>query len=524
MTELIPNNVRLRLVSAGRLQHDPARNVYLLLLPERVVKLNHTAFVLLSLSDGTRTVEDLLKSLILDFGADPKYQEEARIFLLDALSRGWIEISSNRNESQLLDRANSNSEKVLGHESEGAVSDLEKAAATLDVSIASAGEKTATARFAASVPRVCAAVGSEIRPVSIQPPFGLIAELTHRCPLQCLYCSNPVALIKEGAELSTEEWLDVIRQAKDLGVVEIHLSGGEPLIRPDLVEIVRTCTDLGVYSNLITSGIGLTEERVLELKGAGLCSVQLSFQSDDDETSRTIAGVNALQVKRASARLLSEAGLPLTTNVVLSALNINRLDSIMKLCTSYGASRIEIANCQYYGWALANRAALLPTRSQIDDAKTIIDRWRAELDESAIEIVWVVPDYFQDYPKPCSGGWAQRQLMVMPDGTALPCAAAKQITGLDFPNVRGERLSWIWKESDTFNRYRGYDWMKEPCASCERKEIDFGGCRCQAFLLTGDATEADPVCARSAKRPLVDAIAADCRIDALAPSRYRRFL
>ncbi len=534
---------RLNLDSACRLRHDSARDEYLLLLPERVVKLNRTAFFLLSMSDGTKTFGDVLNELISEFGENPDYPEEAKEFLQDALSRGWIGIHSEfhgsvegANMRGGLPRHTSNgltdfttndtaggapdsapgneptSElgSELGNEQDNELGNKPvKTPGSVTVhTVGSAPVHTpgcAPSLALSSSPNECHDIRADGLPRLVQPPYGMTVELTHRCPLQCLYCSNPVNLTNRGAELSTDEWNDVVRQAKALGVVEIHLSGGEPLARPDLIDIVRTCTELDIYSNLITSGVGLTEHLLEALKSAGLCSVQLSLQSDDDETSRTISGVNVLRAKCESARMLSQSGLPLTLNVVLSALNICRLDSILKLCTSYGARRIEIANCQYYGWALINRSVLLPTVSQLKEAKQVVERWRTvDLNDTNVEIVWVMPDYFEDFPKPCSGGWAQRQLIITPNGVALPCAAAEQIDSIEFPSVRRSQLAWIWNESDAFNRYRGYDWMKEPCLTCERKEVDFGGCRCQAFILTGDASEADPVCTKSTRRQLID--------------------
>ncbi|MBX9671520.1 MAG: pyrroloquinoline quinone biosynthesis protein PqqE [Candidatus Obscuribacterales bacterium] len=545
-------DVRLNLDSACRLRHDTARDEYLLLLPERVVKLNRTAFLLLSMSDGTKAFADVLNEMISEYGENPDYLEEAKVFLQDALSRGWVGIHSEfhgsveganmrggllRHTSNGLtdltpnDTSGSTPDSVPVHKPDSAPvhkpdSAPEHSPGSVPVQTlgsAPVHPEDCAPSWALNMSRdACHTSRAGSLPRSVQPPYGLTVELTHRCPLQCLYCSNPVDLTNRGSELSTSEWIDVVRQAKALGVVEIHLSGGEPLARPDLIEIVRTCTELDIYSNLITSGVGLTEHLLEALKSAGLCSVQLSFQSDDEATSRKISGVNALRSKCESAQMLSQSGLPLTLNVVLSALNICRLDSILKLCTSYGARRIEIANCQYYGWALVNRSVLLPTLSQLKEAKQVVERWRTvDLNDTNVEIVWVMPDYFEDFPKPCSGGWAQRQLIITPNGIALPCAAAEQIDSIEFPSARRSQLGWIWNESDAFNRYRGYDWMKEPCLTCERKEVDFGGCRCQAFILTGDASEADPVCTKSTRRQLIDELVESRNSEEPAELSYR---
>ncbi|KID27903.1 coenzyme PQQ biosynthesis enzyme PqqE [Prauserella sp. Am3] len=334
-------------------------------------------------------------------------------------------------------------------------------------------------------------------------PFGLLAEVTHQCPLHCVYCSNPVELFERGSELGTDDWLRVIRQSAELGVLQVHFSGGEPLVRGDLETLVAECRGLGLYTNLITSGLGLTESRAASLVEAGLNSAQLSIQGDTAESTNLVAASKRFDKKEAAARTIREAGLPLNMNVVLHRLNLDRLDAIIDVCVSWGAERLELANTQYYGWALRNRELLLPSRSQLDEAVAVYERRKAEL-AGRMELLWILPDYYEPYPKPCMGGWAQTALTVAPDGRAYPCPVAEEITTLDFPSVREHDLEWIWAESPAFRAYRGTDWMPDPCRSCSRKELDFGGCRCQAFALTGDAGRTDPVCIHSPDHHLVE--------------------
>lgn len=342
---------------------------------------------------------------------------------------------------------------------------------------------------------------------SAGPPYALLAELTHRCPLRCVYCSNPLTLNAKEHELTTEDWLRVLGQAAELGVLQVHFSGGEPLVRPDLEELVERAGQCSLYSNLITSGVGLTRRRLLNLREAGLRSLQLSLQGTED-MSGLIAGRDVFQEKKAAAQLAHDCELPLTINVVISRLNIDHLEEIIELGIAYGAQRIELANCQYYGWALTNKSALLPTRSQLSVAEKTFNRHRKRL-KGKPELIWVKSDYFEQYPKPCMGGWGRRQITIAPDGRALPCPAAQSITALSFSNVREHGLQWIWEESESFNAFRGVAWMKEPCRSCEFRFRDFGGCRCQAFLLTGDASVTDPVCHLSPDRNLIDALLMD---------------
>ncbi|MCV2489251.1 pyrroloquinoline quinone biosynthesis protein PqqE [Geodermatophilus sp. YIM 151500] len=341
----------------------------------------------------------------------------------------------------------------------------------------------------------------------VDRPFGLLAELTYGCPLHCPYCSNPVELASYRDELTTVEWQRVLAQARELGVLQLHLSGGEPLLRRDLAEIIRTAVELGLYTNLITSASGLTPRRAEELRAAGLDHVQISIQADEPALNDRIAGTPSFERKVAAARLVKELGWPLTLNVVLHRHNLDRIAGILALAEDLGADRIELANTQYYGWALRNRGALLPSRAQVERAEVVVRAARERL-AGRMEIIYVLPDYHGRYPKPCMGGWGRRQLTVIPSGDVLPCPAAHTLP-LPRANVRDHPLAWIWERSPAFQRFRGTDWMPEPCRSCERRELDFGGCRCQAFLLTGDAARTDPVCHLSPDHGIVaDAVRA----------------
>ena len=355
---------------------------------------------------------------------------------------------------------------------------------------------------------------------SLHTPLGLLAELTHRCPLGCPYCSNPVALDKRSDELDTATWRRVLREAAALGVLQVHLSGGEPAARRDLKEIVTGAREAGLYSNLITSAVGLTAPGLQALAEVGLDHVQISIQDSEEASADHIAGYKgAAARKRALAAEVVKLGLPLTINMVVHRANIGRIEAMVTLALSLGASRIEIAHVQYYGWALENRAALMPTREQVEQAVRQVARLR-EQHHGRIVIDAVVPDYYARFPKPCVGGWGRRSLNVTPAGKVLPCHAAEVIPGLEFWNVREHSLADIWRSSPAFTAFRGTDWMQEPCRSCERREQDFGGCRCQAFLIAGDARAADPVCHLSPQHGLVEQLA-DARAD--EPYRYRSF-
>jgi PqqA peptide cyclase len=336
-------------------------------------------------------------------------------------------------------------------------------------------------------------------------PTTLLAELTHRCPLHCPYCSNPIDLARSQAELATDDWKRVFTQARELGVLQLGLSGGEPLIRRDLEALVVHAHSLGFYQTLVTSAVGLTRERAVKLKEAGLEHVQISIQDSDKEISEKIAGTRSWDAKLLAAQWIKELDFAFTVNVVLHRANLDHLEEIIDLAGALGADRIELANTQYYGWAVLNRESLMPTRAQIDRSEVIVDR-AVEKYRGKMQIIYVLPDYYSEFPKPCQGGWGNFYLVVAPDGRTMPCHAASQITTLTFDNVREKSVRWIWEESSAFRAFRGDEWMKEPCRSCPRKHIDFGGCRCQAFALTGDATRTDPVCTLSSDRAIIDSM------------------
>ncbi|MFC8506704.1 pyrroloquinoline quinone biosynthesis protein PqqE [Streptomyces sp. NPDC057411] len=349
-------------------------------------------------------------------------------------------------------------------------------------------------------------------PEGVPRPWALLAELTHLCPLRCPYCSNPLEMTRRSAELDTARWQDVMRQAGELGVVQTHLSGGEPLLRADLAEIVGAAESAGVHTQLVTSGLGLDADRLAGLVAAGLRSVQLSVQHADARVSDRIAGRRSYAAKERAAALVREAGLPLGLNVVLHRDSIDAVDALVELGTGWGAQRIELANAQYHGWALRNRAALLPSAAQLERAAERVRWWRSRL-AGRTELVWVAADHFGGVPKPCMGGWGAVSLTVAPDGTVLPCPAAAMLPGLDAPSVLDRSLAWIWEHSVAFARYRGTDWLREPCRTCSRREEDFGGCRCQAYAFTGDAARTDPACRHSPDHGLVRAAVADAEGD-----------
>ena len=329
-------------------------------------------------------------------------------------------------------------------------------------------------------------------------PLAVLAELTHRCPLQCPYCSNPVELDRGGSELTTDEWKKVLSELAEIGVLQIHFSGGEPTARKDLVELVQHASDVGLYSNLITSAVLLTREKLAALADAGLCHVQISFQGNEPVVADRVAGFKDAHAKKLEvAKWTRELDLPLTVNAVMHRQNLYQLPDIIQMAVDLDADRLEVANVQYYGWALKNRAALMPTLEQIEETSRIVEEAQARL-KGTLAIDYVVPDYYALRPKKCMGGWGRQFFNISPAGKILPCHAAESITGLEFVSVRSNHsIAWIWQNSEAFNRYRGTGWMPEPCKSCEFKEVDFGGCRCQAFALTGDAGNTDPACTLS---------------------------
>jgi PqqA peptide cyclase len=341
----------------------------------------------------------------------------------------------------------------------------------------------------------------------VGPPLWLLLELTYRCPLHCVFCYNPTDFASIGAELSTEDWLRVLREARALGAVQLGLSGGEPLAREDLEVIVAAAHGLGFYINLITSGVGLTEARIAALKAAGLDHIQLSFQDSTRELNDFLSSTRTFDLKARVAALIREHGYPMVLNVVLHRLNIDHVGEILAMAETLGAQYVELANTQYYGWAWLNRAQLLPSRAQLERAEGVTQRFRERVGKR-MQIYFVVPDYFETRPKACMNGLGSVFLAIAPDGIAMPCHAARMLPDLDLPNVRHRDLRTIWYDSPAFNHFRGEAWMKEPCRSCPERSRDFGGCRCQAFLLTGDAANADPVCELSPHHALVTAAVA----------------
>jgi pyrroloquinoline quinone biosynthesis protein E len=338
----------------------------------------------------------------------------------------------------------------------------------------------------------------------VDPPIAMLAELTHRCPLACPYCSNPTELLAKSSELSTEVWADVFQQSAALGVLQLHLSGGEPAARTDLVELVAAASKAGLYTNLITSGIGLTEKRLTALEAAGLDHVQLSLQGVTAAMADRIGGYKGgFERKMHVAEVIGQIGFPLTLNAVMHRENIDDLPATIEMAQRLGARRIEIACVQFQGWALTNRAALQPTRAQVDRAKTVVAEAIPRL-KGQLVIDFVPPDYFSDFPKACMNGWGSTGLNVAPDGTVLPCHAAATIPHLNFERVPDKALSQIWYDGAAFNAYRGTDWMPALCQSCERRDLDFGGCRCQAMAVLGDANAPDPVCRKSPGRDVLN--------------------
>ncbi len=339
-------------------------------------------------------------------------------------------------------------------------------------------------------------------------PLWVALELTYRCPLKCSWCNNPLDFEDYGAqELSTDEWKKALREVRELGALQLGFTGGEPLLRDDLEALVAYADSIGFYTNLITSGIGLTEARLLALKAAGLKHVQLSVQASKAELTDALVGARGHALKMEAARLIKAHNFPMVLNVPIFRQNIGEVDAMIEWASTLGIEYIEFANIQYYNWALMNRDELMPTLAQIREAEAVVNRWRAKLG-NAMTIYFVVPDYYEGRPKACMNGWGAIHLTLAPDGVAMPCQEARVIPGLTFESVRDKPLAWIWHESPLFRKYRGLDWLPEPCSSCSEKEKDFGGCRCQAFLLTGDPGNTDPACSRSPHHGVVQAAVA----------------
>jgi PqqA peptide cyclase len=351
----------------------------------------------------------------------------------------------------------------------------------------------------------------------ISNPLALIAEVTHRCPLHCVYCSNPLQLAGTESELSTEQWTSVFQQSGKLGMLHAHFTGGEPLARQDLTELIAAARAAGLYTNLITSGLGLSEQRLAALVAAGLDHIQISFQDSREDSANWIAGAKAHAHKIELSRVIRRHKIAFTVNLVVHRQNLDHLEEMISFIEQLNPDRVEIAHTQYYGWALANRASLMPTRAQIDAAVEIVAAAEKRL-AGRIRIDSVVPDYYAKYPKACMGGWGRRLMLINPAGKVLPCHAAEVIPGMTFENVREKALEWIWGESASFCRFRGEDWMREPCRSCDRRGEDFGGCRCQAFLLAADATVTDPACSLAPAHGIVEAAVREANSDAVVAS------
>ena len=351
-------------------------------------------------------------------------------------------------------------------------------------------------------------------------PYTLVAELTYRCPLRCVYCSNPLDYASHQDALSTEDWLRVFREAEDLGVVQLNLTGGEPLIRDDLETLVEGARALDLYTNLITSGIPLSRERLANFRAAGLDNVQVSVQDVSARESDRIAGLKSFEKKLEVCAWVKELGMPLTLNVVLHRDNLAHVAEIVALAERLKADRLELANTQYLGWALVNRRALLPTREQLEAARKVAAAARKRL-LGKMEVLFVTPDYYTDYPKSCMDGWGRRFIVVSPEGLVLPCHAAHTLPGLKFDNVRERSLGAIWVESTGFNAFRGEAWMPEPCRSCDKRAVDFGGCRCQAYHLTGNAAATDPTCTLAPSHALIETARGEALAGEAPPFRYR---
>ena len=444
---------RPRLWSLARIGHDRVRNRPVLLYPEGAMFLNETGKAILELCDGTRTLEEIAQHLGARYQAD--VLSDVREYLALLARRDLV---------------------YLG---------------TLP-SLPSLPSVPSPAAQRAPVPPV------------LGEPTTLLAELTYRCPLHCPYCSNPLEMSRAEAELGTDDWKRVFTQARDLGVLQLGLSGGEPLVRKDLEELVAHARHEGLYTTLVTSGLGLTRQRAERLKAAGIDHIQISFQDTDQANADRIAGIRLGRQKQEAAALVKELGLAFSVNVVLHRGNLDRLAEIIAFAAEAGADRLELANTQYYGWALKNRGMLMPTREQVERSRGIAERALTEY-RGRMQIIYVLPDYYEQYPKPCYGGWGNVYILMTPDGRALPCHGATQIPDLEFVDVRRHDLAWIWRQSPIFSAFRGDSWMQEPCRSCPRKGQDFGGCRCQAFALTGDARATDPVCSLSPKHGIIEA-------------------
>ena len=346
-------------------------------------------------------------------------------------------------------------------------------------------------------------------------PLWLLAEITYRCPLHCAFCYNPTDYADHTKnELNTDEWIKVLRDARKMGALQLGISGGEPLLRDDIEDIVTEANQLGYYSNLITSGVGLTEKRIDAFKAGGLDHIQLSMHDITEEISNFVTDTKTFKLKQKVAAMIKDRGYPMVLNVVIHRYNIGHIKEILEMAEKLGADYVELANTQYYGWSLINRNQLMPTKEQIDEAEKITNEFR-EYIGNKMKIFFVVPDYYAERPKKCMNGWGEVFMIVTANGDVLPCHSARVLPNIDFPNVKNDQLNEIWYDSSAFNKYRGDGWMKEPCRSCSEKENDLGGCRCQAFLLSGDAEGADPICTKSPHRHLIDQALEDSKNEIL---------
>ena len=358
---------------------------------------------------------------------------------------------------------------------------------------------------------------------AIAPPLWLLAELTYRCPLHCAFCYNPLNYAENTSELSTAQWIDVMQQARKLGAAQLGFSGGEPLVRDDLEELIGEGRRLGYYTNLITSGVGLTETRIARMKQLGLDHIQLSFQDSTKEMNDFLSSTKTFDLKSRVAKLIKQYDYPMVLNVVLHRYNLDHVDRIIDMALEMEVEYLELANTQYYGWALENRTQLMPSREQLQRAEKIVNDYRAKIGNK-MRILFVVPDYFEERPKACMNGWGAVFLAVTADGAALPCHAARSLPGLEFPNVTTTSVRDIWYDSDAFNRFRGDAWMQEPCRTCPEKTKDFGGCRCQAYALTGAAENADPACSKSPHHDTLQNIVIQAQAKQASPSPQQPIL
>ncbi len=353
-------------------------------------------------------------------------------------------------------------------------------------------------------------------------PYAVLCELTHRCPLSCPYCSNPVTLETKSNEIDTLIWKRVLTEASEMGILQAHFSGGEPTARKDLEDLISHACSLGLYTNLITSAVLLEEKRLKNLYDKGLDHIQISIQDTEPENSNKIAGYSGHNKKIEVAKIARKIGLPLTINAVMHKQNLHNLSKMIDLAIQLDAERLEVAQVQYYGWALKNQTAFLPSREQLDKATKIVEEARIKY-KGILAIDYVVPDYYAKKPKSCMGGWGRQFLNISPAGKVLPCHAAESLDFLSFDNVKDKSLSWIWEKSEAFNKFRGTSWMPEPCQSCDRKEIDWGGCRCQAFALTGKAEVTDPTCEFSPYRSVLDEPLSKVDLKEIPDFIYRKF-